>query len=93
MTFSFAQSVEGRKVAGKCVTQTEKNRHKAACTHTVTAGTLTFAGHSGTNEVAFQGRISPTNKLKPGRYTLVIAATNSAGEHSAPTSLSFTIVK
>lgn len=56
-------------------------------------GTLTFAGHSGTNKVAFQGRISPEEKLKPGRYTLVITATNSAGMRSAPKSLSFTIVK
>ena len=38
---------------------------------TATAGTLTFTGHSGTNKVAFQGRISPKEKLKPGRYTLV----------------------
>jgi hypothetical protein len=60
---------------------------------TATAGTLTFTGHSGTNKVAFQGRISPAEKLKPGRYTLEITATNSAGVRSAPKSLSFTIVK
>jgi hypothetical protein len=57
------------------------------------AGTLTFPGHSGTNKVAFQGRISPREKLKPGRYTLSITATNTAGMRSAPRSLSFTIVK
>jgi len=57
------------------------------------AGKLTFTGHSGTNKVAFQGRISPTEKLKPGHYTLVITATSSAGMRSAPKSLSFTIVK
>ncbi len=60
---------------------------------TVTAGGLTFTGHSGTNRVKFQGRVSSTKKLKPGRYTLVITATDSAGVHSAPRSLSFTIVK
>lgn len=59
---------------------------------TVKAGTLTFAGHSGTDRVAFQGRISPVEKLEPGRYTLAITAT-SAGVRSAPKSLSFTIVK
>jgi hypothetical protein len=57
------------------------------------AGTLTFSGHSGTNKVVFQGRISAAKKLKPGRYTLVITATNSAGLRSAPKSLSFTIVR
>jgi hypothetical protein len=61
--------------------------------HTATAGTLPFTGHSGTNKVAFQGRISPGKKLKPGRYMLAIVATNSAGVRSAPKSLSFTIVK
>ena len=92
VTFSFTQSVSGRKAGGKCVTQTEKNRRKPACTRTVTAGTLTFTGHGATNKVAFQGRVSPVKKLEPGRYTLVITATNSAGVRSAPTSLSFTIV-
>ncbi len=60
---------------------------------TVTAGGLTFGGHSGTNKVKFQGRLSSTKKLKPGRYTLVITAADSAGVRSAPQSLSFTIVK
>ena len=93
VTFSFAQRVSGREVSGKCVAQTEKNRRKPACRRTVTAGTLTFTGHSGTNKVAFQGRISAVTTLKPGSYTLVITATNSAGVRSAPKSLSFTIVK
>jgi len=60
---------------------------------TVTAGRLTFAGHNGTNKVAFQGRVSAKKKLKPGHYTLVITAADSAGTRSAPKSLSFTIVK
>ena len=93
VTFGFAQRLSGSKVGGKCVTQTKQNRRKPACSRTVTPGSLTFMGHSGTNKVAFQGRISPVTKLKPGRYTLVITATNSAGVRSAPESLSFTIVK
>jgi len=60
---------------------------------TVTAGTLTFTGHDGTNKVVFQGRVSPKKKLKPGRYTLVITAADPAGARSAPRSLSFTIVQ
>jgi hypothetical protein len=60
---------------------------------TVTAGRLTFTGHDGTNKVAFQGRVSPKKKLKPGRYTLVITATDPAGARSAPKSLSFTILR
>jgi hypothetical protein len=93
VTFSFSQRLSGRKVNGKCVAQTEKNRSKPACTRIATPGTLTFTGHSGTDNVAFQGRVSPAEKLKPGRYTLVITATNSVGVRSVPKSLSFTIVK
>ncbi len=92
VTLSFAQRVSGREASRKCVAQTEKSR-KPACPRTLTTGTLTFTGHSGTNKVAFQGRISPAEKLEPGRYTLVITATNSAGVRSAPKSLSFTLVK
>ena len=66
---------------------------KRASGRKVTAGRLTFTGHGGTNKVVFQGRISPVKKLKPGYYTLVITATNSAGVRSSPKSLSFTIVK
>ncbi len=93
VTLTFTQRIRGRRAGGKCVAQTTKNRRQPACTRTATAGTLTFTGHSGTDAVVFQGRISSTKKLKPGRYTLAITATGSAGGRSAPQSLSFTIVK
>ena len=56
-------------------------------------GTLSFMGHNGTNKVVFQGRISRSKKLKPGLYTLIITATNSAGARSTPVTLRFTIVR
>jgi hypothetical protein len=90
---SFTREVGGRRVKGKCVAQTKKNTAKHRCARSVVAGALTFAGHAGGNKVAFQGRISRSRKLKPGRYTLVIAATNTAGQKSAPQMVSFTIVK
>ena len=92
LRFNFAQRVNRRKVRGKCVGQTKKNRRRRTCQRTVTAGTLSFIGHSGTNHVVFLGRISRSNKLKPGHYTLLIRAENSAG-HSSPHQLRFTIVK
>ncbi|HTZ64734.1 MAG TPA: PKD domain-containing protein [Solirubrobacteraceae bacterium] len=92
--FAFTQQVGGRTVNGKCVAQSKKHRHKPACERTVTAGTLSFTGHAGTNKVSFQGRISATKKLAPGKYTLVITATNAAGRRSNnANSLRFTIVK
>jgi hypothetical protein len=83
-TFSF--SLNEQATVTFSFTQRVKGR-------TVTAGGLTFTGHSGTNRVKFQGRVSSTKKLRPGRYTLAITATDSAGVRSAPKSLSFTIVK
>jgi hypothetical protein len=91
--FEFTQRASGRKVKGKCVAQTKHNRRKAKCTRIRTLGTLSFAARAGANTVRFQGRLSRTRKLKPGRYTLLITATSSSGGRSAPRSLSFTIVK
>jgi hypothetical protein len=93
VSFAFTQRLAGRKVNGKCVAQTNKNRRKRFCKRTVTRGTLSFTGHAGTNKVSFQGRISRIKKLTPGTYTLVIIATTATGQRSQPKSLSFTIVK
>jgi hypothetical protein len=92
ISFNFTQRVSGRKVRGKCRAQTKRNRRSPGCKRAVTAGTLSFIGHSGTNKVAFQGRISGSDTLKLGHYTLLISAANSAG-HSGPRQLTFTIVK
>jgi hypothetical protein len=88
----FTQRASGRKAGRRCVAQTKHNSHKRRCTRTIRAGALSFAAHAGANTVRFQGRLSPTKKLKPGRYTLVITAAGASGQ-SAPQSLNFTIVK
>ncbi len=93
VTFSFTQKATGRKVGGKCVAKSRKNAKRKSCKRTVTAGTLSFTGHAGTDNVVFQGRISRSKKLRPGSYTLVITATNTAGQKSGPQTLGFTIVK
>jgi hypothetical protein len=93
VTFAFTQQLGGRKMGGKCVAQTNRNRRSPSCKRTVTHGTLTFSGRSGLNKVAFQGRISRSKKLPLGAYTLQITALNSAGKRSSGRSLNFTIVK
>jgi hypothetical protein len=93
ISLTFSQSLRGRRVNGKCVAQTRRNRRRHACQRTVIAGALSFTGHLGTNRVAFQGRLSQSRKLKPGGYTLAITAVNAAGQGSKPQTLSFTIVK
>jgi len=89
---AFTQSVRGRKVNGKCVAQTRRNKHKRSCARKVARGSISFAGHSGVNAVHFEGRISRTKTLKPAKYTLVITATT-PGVGSTTSTLKFWIVK
>jgi hypothetical protein len=92
VSFSFDPILGGPRVAHRCLVKTHKTVNGTTC-NTVKAGILSFTGHSGTNNVLFAGRISHTNKLKPGQYELTITATNSIGQRSTPVSLIFTIVK
>ncbi len=91
--FDFTRQASGRKVGHRCVAKTRKNQRNKACMRAVRAGVLRFGAHRGANRVVFQGRISRSKRLKPGRYTLVITATNTAGQQSNRQSLRFTIVK
>jgi hypothetical protein len=93
VTFGFTQLVGGREGAHGCLARTQANAQRKSCSYAVTRGTLSFTGQDGTNSVLFMGRVSHTEKLKPGRYALVITATNTAGQKSAPQKLSFTIVR
>ncbi len=90
---SFMRHVNGRVVGRKCLATTPRNAGHRVCSRTVITGVLSFAGHSGMNMFNFQGLVSRSRKLLPGRYTLVITATNVAGQRSSPNSLSFTIVE
>ncbi len=89
--FDFTQRVAGRRVRGKCVARTNANKHKSACARTVSRGSLSFAGRAGPNTVGFQGRVSPSKKLNPGTYTVVITA-KTPGVGSTFKRLTFTIV-
>jgi hypothetical protein len=88
--FAFTQPLAGRTVRGRCVAPTSKNRTRRACTRTITRGAMSFSGHSGLNKLVFQGRLSRGKRLKPGRYTLIITATDARG-HRATARLTFTI--
>ena len=92
VTFTFTQRTSGRSVRGKCVAQSDSNKGKPRCTRKVLAGTLTRAAATGVNHLHFQGRLSKTRALKPGRYALTIRARNAAKQSGASKSLSFTIV-
>ena len=91
VTFTFTQRATGRVASGKCVAQTNHNKHKPHCSLIRVAGVLHLSAHRGTNHVVFQGRISRSHRLKPGGYTLVVIAT-ARGNSSPRSTLKFTIV-
>jgi hypothetical protein len=91
--FTFTALSVGRRVGKKCIRPTKSKIHTRSCKRRLAAGVLSLHGHQGTDKVRFQGRISPSTKLKPGRYSMAITATNTAGQRSSAQTLSFTIVK
>ncbi|HXD55909.1 MAG TPA: PKD domain-containing protein [Solirubrobacteraceae bacterium] len=93
VTLSFTQSGKGRRVKGRCVAATGRNRHARPCTRTLALGSLPFAAHAGANRISFQGRLSASRKLRPGTYTALIVATNAAGQRSSMSRLITTIVR
>ena len=91
LVLSFSRAERGRKVGHRCLAPDRRNAHNRQCLRLLPAGKLTFANaRAGRNRIVFQGRIAGAKRLGPGRYTVVLTATN-AGGRSAPLSLSFTI--
>ena len=91
--FTFTQQLAGRRVSARCLVLTARNAHNHSCTLNRSAGRLSLEGHTGTNSVTFQGRVTATRELAPGRYELEISAVDPAGQHAASSPLSFTVVR
>ena len=93
----FIQATPGRviKINGKsrCVALTKRNRPTRNCARTVTVASLSLNGRRGADKIVFDGRVSPTHTLRPGRYTVTLIAINAGGESSERQSLWFTIVR
>jgi PKD domain len=78
------------RLPGKCGSHSNRSQRRA-CPRPVAVVSLSLAGHAGTDTLHFRGRLSSTNWLAPGNYSLTITATNDAGRSTA-TPLAFTIV-
>jgi hypothetical protein len=89
VTLTITGSTAGRKVRGKCVAATSRNRHDKACSLHLSR-TISIAGKSGANTVSFAGKIPGHGTLALGRYRVTIAP--AGGPVSGASSLSFTIV-
>ena len=91
VTLSFTEHLAGRRVGHRCAPLTRTDRRRRGCPRAVTVGMLRLAGHGGLDKVRFDGRLSRSKRLRPGRYTVTIEASTRGG-HSKPANLSFTIV-
>jgi hypothetical protein len=91
--FAVQRAKAGRRVRGTCRRTTAANRRKRHCTRYVRVGsTFTTNAAAGQNQRRFSGRVRG-RKLKPGRYRLVLTATDAAGNRSAPARVLFRIVR
>jgi hypothetical protein len=74
VTFTVERGTRGRRVGGKCVKQTKRNRDRRKCArYKRVRGSFTHQGAAGQNKFRFSGRIG-AKALKPGRYRLVGSA-------------------
>ncbi len=92
VTLRFTQLSPGRRQGSRCLAPSRRSAKRRRCNRVVTAATLSLAAHAGLDKLAFQGRVSRSRKLRPGRYTVLIRAANAAGS-SATRSLTFSIVR
>jgi hypothetical protein len=76
---------------GKSCRRPSPRAHGKRCIRFVNKGTLTRNGRAGANSVKFSGRIE-RRALKPGRYRVVISATDVAGNVSKRATLSFRVI-
>jgi hypothetical protein len=91
-TFKVERALKGRKRGKKCVAPTRKNRKAKRCTrYRRLKGSFTYSGKPGLNRFRFSGRLRG-KKLLPGRYRLVTAATDAAGNKSKAKRIKFRIV-
>jgi hypothetical protein len=80
--FVLAKRTAGRKVRGKCVARTARNRSKPRCTRFKTIG----AGFSGPGKAGADKATLPNGrKLGPGAYRLTMTARDPAGNETTKT--------
>lgn len=93
-TLAFQRARPGRRVGGRCVRPTRRNRTRRPCKRFVTAGSVSFAAKAGANSIRFEGRLTRSRRLAFGSYRVAVGARDDAGNRSLGTpSASFRIVR
>lgn len=90
VTFSAQRLTSGRRVGGKCVAATRRNRARAGCTRAIAAGgAVSLSLPAGRSTLGFSGRLA--RALAPGGHRLLAVARDGAGNASAAARAGFTI--
>jgi hypothetical protein len=92
VTIKLQRRVAGRRKGGRCVRPTRELARAKRCNRYVAAGKLTRAGAPGRVSVPFSGRIG-RRALPLGSYRATLRAADSAGNRSAPSRVTFRIVR
>ena len=91
-TFRVERAAAGRRVGGRCVAATRRNRTAAGCTRwPLMTGRFTATGEAGVNRLRFTGRLGGL-RLGPGRYRLAVTAADARGRASATRRVAFRIL-
>ena len=89
----FRRFAPGRLVGGRCVKPTRRNRSRRRCTRIVAVrGSVSLPVQAGARRIRFAGRLSPRRRLTPGRYRLILTATDAAGNVSTPDRVRFRLL-
>jgi hypothetical protein len=92
VVFTIHRVLPGRRVGGRCVKQTARNRSKRACKRYVKPRRFAMSAPAGTNTKRFSGRIG-RRTLALGSYRATLVARDAAGNASKAKRLSFRVVR
>ena len=92
VTMTVTRTIRGFRSGGRCVTKKPAGKKAARCTIQRRIGTVKASGKSGSNSVAFKGRVSG-RPLAAGSYRLTLTAVDDAGNRSKQVATSFKIVR
>jgi hypothetical protein len=92
VVFTIQRRAAGRRVKGRCVRPTRRNRKRRRCTRFVQRRAFAVDGVPGDNTKRFRGRIGKRS-LRPARYRATLVAIDAALNRSAAERLGFRVVR
>jgi hypothetical protein len=92
VVFTIARVKPGRRVGGRCVKPTPRNRSRRRCKRYVKVGRFAMNAKADANRKRFSGRIG-RKTLSRGPHRATLVARDAAGNVSSPVRLSFRVVK